>query len=188
MQQGMLGVQPGVCILRVYCTRRGDMKFSDAFAFFHHLQGTQHITTAGSAVKRQTVLAAATIQVCPRAHDFTSAFCFGEVAGMLFGPLALVPLLAPFEYRVRWDVPPLWGLQLPAIELFEMHVSAQQLLILVALGWAFGWRIVLFLAIVCKFLALLVPQHHTWNLICCTVRELCVKAVLPLLLQLLSSR
>jgi hypothetical protein len=47
-------------------------------------------------------------------------------------------------------VPPLWGLQLPAIEVFEIFVSAQQMLILAALGLAFGWRIVLFLAIVCK--------------------------------------
>ena len=85
-------------------------------------------------------------------------------------------------------MPPLWGLQLPAIEVFEIFVSAQQMLILAALGLAFGWRIVLFLAVVCKFPCTADVSAPYVDLVCSILRELVSKADAPVLSQLLSSK
>lgn len=50
--------------------------------------------------------------------------------------------------KIRHDVAPVWGLQLPAVEVFGLFVTAQQLLIAAALTIFFGWRMLVFLAVV----------------------------------------
>lgn len=55
----------------------------------------------------------------------------------------------PPHCRLRHDVPPLYGLPLPDVEIFGFHLTAQQLLIAAALTVFFGWRMLVFLAILC---------------------------------------
>lgn len=55
------------------------------------------------------------------------------------------------DCRIRHDVPPTWRIQLPAVEVFGMHIAAQQLLIAAALGIFLGWKMLLFLAILCEY-------------------------------------
>lgn len=66
--------------------------------------------------------------------------------------------------RIRHDVAPVWGLQLPAVEVFGLFVTAQQLLIAAALTIFFGWRMLVFLAIVCECPQLVIVRWLNWCL------------------------
>ena len=151
MQQGMHGVQPGLCILRAYCARRGDIRylvtgFLITFREPNTLQQKAVQSNFKPFLQRQPFK-------CVLVHMIPHQRLFWRGGRCAFRSICTTITSWPLQMnRVRWDVPPLWGLQLPAVEVFEMFVSAQQMLILAALGWAFGWRIVLFLAIVCKLL------------------------------------
>lgn len=56
-------------------------------------------------------------------------------------------------------MPPLYGLAVPDVEIFGFHVTAQQLVIAVALTLLFGWRMLAFLAILCALWPLHLQRH-----------------------------
>jgi hypothetical protein len=77
----------------VFCLRTARGGVTLQWQLHHHLQGLQHPTAAaGSAIKRETLSAAATIQVRLEHCTWSMSACFGGVAMIGISQYITVPV------------------------------------------------------------------------------------------------